>query len=368
MDQKSEKMLKELSPRKIVIPILVGLAVMVYLFYSSSKDISAEDFEKIKENIINVNIWWVIFAVLVLFLRDFGYMYRIRNLTHKHLNWVASFYVIILWEFASAVTPSVVGGTAVAVFILNKEKIPFGKSIAYVMLTAVLDNLFFVVASTLVILFMGTDIFPDNNHSMMLMGYQLNLEQIFLVSVSLIAIYTLFMGGALFFAPKAFKRILIGLTSLPFLTRWRESAVQSGNDMIIASEQLRGQKISYWLKAVISTLVIWSARYLMLNCLINAFLHVDLTQGNWDDWYQQAIIFARQIIMWIVMLISPTPGSSGTAEYFFQSFFDEFFTAPGLVLVVALFWRLFTYYAYLIFGAIVLPNWVKRVFYKKRTS
>ena len=44
--------------------------------------------------------------------------------------------------------PLVVGGTAVAIFILNREGLSFGKSIAYAWLTAVLDNLFFVPDST----------------------------------------------------------------------------------------------------------------------------------------------------------------------------------------------------------------------------
>ena len=56
-------------------------------------------------------------------IRDLGYMYRIRVLTDKYLSWRKSFDVIMLWEFASALTPSVVGGSGIAIFILNREKI-----------------------------------------------------------------------------------------------------------------------------------------------------------------------------------------------------------------------------------------------------
>ena len=36
----------------------------------------------------------------------------------------------MLWEFGSAVTPASVGGITLALFILNKEKISFGKGAA----------------------------------------------------------------------------------------------------------------------------------------------------------------------------------------------------------------------------------------------
>ncbi|MEH0156677.1 lysylphosphatidylglycerol synthase transmembrane domain-containing protein [Limibacter armeniacum] len=362
MDTKSQEMLKSLSPKKIFLPMVVGLGAIIYLMATDEK----MDFDKVIEAFKNINIWWVVAAFLVLFVRDAGYMYRIRHLTSEALDWSSSFFVILLWEFASAITPSVVGGTAVAVFIINQEKVAFGKSLAYVMLTAVLDNLFFVLASFAVIFLAKGDIFPDDAKSLVIMGYELNLEQIFLVSVGLIAVYTVLMSWGLFFGPHSFKRLLAKITSNKLLRRWRRSAIRSGNEMIIASKELKGHTAGYWVKAIVSTIFIWSARYLMLNCIINAFLHVNLFDMSFDEVYTQFLIFARQIIMWIVMLISPTPGSSGTAEYFFGEFFEEFLGA-GLVLAVALLWRLFTYYAYLVVGVFVIPRWITRIFKRRQT-
>ncbi len=72
-------------------------------------------------------------------------MYRIRLLTDKQLSWRNSFHVIMLWEFASSVTPpSIVGGSAVALFIVTKEGIKPGRATAIVMITALLDELFFI--------------------------------------------------------------------------------------------------------------------------------------------------------------------------------------------------------------------------------
>lgn len=358
METQQQKMLKNLSPTKVFVPILVGLGVLFYMIWSDD-NINAD---LIKDSLSQMNLWWVLASFLVLFGRDFGYMYRIRALTNNKLNWNSSFFVIMLWEFASAVTPSVVGGTTVAVFIMNKEKITFGKALSFVMLTAILDNLFFVVASLLVIALFPGNIFPDNNYSTELLGFTLGLKQIFFVSVSLIALYTLFMAWGLFIGPKSFKKFLWFMTSNRFAKRWRREAVRSGNEMIIASRELKGHKMSYWSRVIFSTIFIWCSRYAMLNCLINAFLHVNLLDLNNKEFLDQCLIFGRQVIMWVVMLISPTPGSAGTAEYFFGEFFRQFFKDGGIVLIVALFWRLFTYYAYLGIGAFVLPKWISKRF------
>ncbi|HCT71060.1 MAG TPA: hypothetical protein DF409_08540 [Bacteroidales bacterium] len=76
------------------------------------------------------------------------------------------------------------------------------------------------------------------------------------------------------------------------------------------------------------------------------------------------LIYARQLMMWVIMLVSPTPGGSGIAEYFFPVFLREFIKGPAgdLTTLVALSWRLLSYYPYLIIGAIVLPLWLRRVY------
>jgi len=49
---------------------------------------------------------------------------RIRALTDQELSWRQSFNVIMLWEFASALAPGMLGGGFVfAIFILNRERI-----------------------------------------------------------------------------------------------------------------------------------------------------------------------------------------------------------------------------------------------------
>ncbi len=351
MDISSNKVFKVLDPRRIWIPIVLGVVIVLVLFYNDS-EVTVENLEII----FDAHWGGILLAFLVMLARDAGYAYRIRTLTDKELTWKSSIIVIILWEFASAVTPSVVGGTAVAVFILTIEGLKFGKSLAYVMLTAILDNMFFVLAAPLVLLFTNGVVFPDIQT--LDIEYGRSMRWFFFVSYALIAIYTLVMSYGLFVRPRAFKWFLLKLTSIQYLKKWRNKANQYGDEIILASGELIGKKKRYWIRISLATIFIWCARYLMVNCLVGAYSLVDMAD--------HMMIFSRQVILWIVMLISPTPGGSGFAEYFFKPFFQEFL--GQYTIITAILWRLMSFYPYLLLGAIFLPRWIKNRFFDSKNK
>lgn len=345
----NKKIFETLNPNKIWVPVIIGLGIVFLMFYL---DPSVNT--KTLRGVFDASFIAILVAIVVIFFRDLGYVYRIRAVTDKQLTWTRAIYVIILWEFASAVTPSVVGGSAVAIFILNKEGIKLGKAIAFVMVTAILDNLFFVIGAPIILFFAQGNIFPESRVMEMKLGK--SLEILFWSSYSLYAIYSIVMAAALFYRPRVFKWLLLKLYSIKWLLKWKHSANEYGNQIIDASKELKGKKWNYWLPIIAVTIFIWSSRYLMLNALVAAYETLSVSE--------HVLVFARQVIMWIVMMISPTPGSSGTAEFFFAQFFTEFLT--GYTFVTSILWRMFSYYPYLILGAIFLPRWIKQVFFKKK--
>ena len=88
----------------------------------------------------------------------------------------------------------------------------------------------------------------------------------------------------------------------------------------------------------------------MLNLIAAAFFNVS----------DHLLMYARQIVLWVILLISPTPGASGAAEFAFVGFMRDLLPAGAMLVVVALLWRLFTYYLYLFVGAAVAPGWLRR--------
>ena len=349
MNVDTQKVLKTLNPRKVWIPLLLGIGFVVVMFVLDD-NLTVDNLLLIRD----AGGGSIALALLILLCRDAGYIYRIRMLTGKQLSWMSSVYVIILWEFSSAVTPSVVGGTAVAIFILWKEGIKLGQALAYAMLSAILDNMFFVVAAPIAILLSNGQAFPAIEAANLQFGG--SLEVLFYISYSLIAIYTFIMGFALFGKPRAFKWLLIKLTSISFLRRWRHGAVNRGNEIVMASRQLKGRGWGYWVKISLATLFVWVSRYFTLNAVIGAF--ADLTFD------QHMLVFGRQIVMWITMLVSPTPGGEGFAYYFFEKFFS--FILLDYYMIAGIMWRMITYYPYLIIGALVLPRWLQRAFLSKK--
>ncbi|WP_026946772.1 lysylphosphatidylglycerol synthase transmembrane domain-containing protein [Algoriphagus marincola] len=347
----NKKIFKTLNPNKVWVPILIGLGIVFAMFYFDPNVNT-----KTLKGVFDASLPYIFLAILVIIFRDAGYVYRIREITQRELTWTRAIYVIILWEFASAVTPSVVGGTAVAIFILNKEGIKLGRAISFVMVTAILDNLFFVIGAPIILFFAKGNIFPDSK----ILENQLenSLQAIFWISYGLYATYSLIMAAALFYRPRVFKWVLIKIFSIKWLKKWKHDAQEYGNQIIEASKELSDKKWSYWIPIILATIFIWSSRYLMLNALISAYVPLSLDN--------HVIVFARQVIMWIVMMISPTPGSSGTAEFFFGQFFTQFL--DGYTFVTSILWRLLSYYPYLILGAIFLPRWIRQVFFKKKKT
>ncbi len=337
---------KYFSAKRIAIPILIGVSVALYLLI---RDFNPESFSNIK---FNYSFFIYLFlAIFFLVLRDFFYIIRLRILTDNKISWKHSFQVIMLWEFTSAITPSVVGGSAVAMFIIHQEHISMGRSTAIVMITAIMDELFYILAVPLTILLAGSgSIFPAV--SMNLFGNTFHTQEMFWIGYFFIAILIIALIFGVFLSPTAFKKIIVSVFKIKLLRRWRMKSEHFGDEIILTSKQLKNKPFKFWITSFGATILSWTSRFLVVNALIAAFSTV--------SFFEHSFIFGRQLIMWVILLISPTPGGSGVAEYFFPVFLGDFLT-PGIAPTLSFIWRLLTYYPYLFVGVIVFPLWIKRI-------
>jgi len=346
MSEHQLKILNIFKFKRVIIPVLLGLGVVAFLVF---RKFDPEPFYKI--NWTFYSSLWIFIAICLMATRDIAYMYRIRLLTDKQLSWRHSFDVIMLWEFSSAVTPSVVGGAAPALYIITKEGISPGRATAIVMITALLDEFFYIVMVPIVVLLAGTYLLFRSQTSYLFMNTQLGIQGIFIIGYVFILVLTSIISYGVFVRPRGFKWILLKIFKIPFLRKWRIQAGQAGDDIITTSIEMRGKPGVFWFKAIASTFTSWTARFLVVNFLILSITPVG----------DHFLVFARQLIMWVILLISPTPGGSGIAEFIFSDFLGDFIPV-GLTAALALLWRVVSYYPYIFIGAIVLPNWIKRVF------
>jgi glycosyltransferase 2 family protein len=349
MQNEARTVLKSFSTGKIIWPVFIGLSVATWLL---SREFDADAFRRIQWT--TTSTLWMCMAGLMLFVRDFAYMVRIRVLTDGHLNWYRAFIVIMLWEFASALAPGIIGGGFLfAIIILNREGINMGKSITAILFSSFLDGIFLAIMAPLVYFAVGKSaLFSGFNLDTVFGG---GIFYSFWLVYWIIVAYKLFVAYALFVNPYFVKRLLIGLFSIPLLRHWKERAEETGDQLIIASKGLKGKKAGYWLWSLGATFASWTARYSIVNFIIHAF------HGKAP--LHDLVVYGKQVIMGILILVSPTPGGSGVAEYIFIDFLKEFIP-HGLASTLGLLWRLMSYYPYLFIGAIILPKWIRSHFRK----
>jgi len=348
--QPSESPLKSVKAYKAIFPVLIGLGVVAFIFYREFRP-EAMSFVSWTPSVI----FWFFVALLFMFGRDLGYVWRIRILSDKRLTFKQALRIIMLWEFTSAITPSAIGGTSVAILYVNKEGLSVGRSSAVVMATSFLDELYFLIMFPLLLLIVGpSSLFSIGGESFSWTG------TLFLFAVggyALKAAYVAVLSYGFFVNPRGLKWVLMKLFKLPILRRWKYGAHQAGTEIIQTSSEFKRKPFSYWLKAFCATFLSWTSRYWVVNAILLAFFVV----------HDHFLIFARQLVMWIMMLVSPTPGGSGFAEYVFSRYLGDFIPVASenlgaVAIVLALIWRLATYYPYLLIGVFLLPRWMRRNF------
>ncbi len=291
--------------------------------------------------------WAVLAAIVCVLIRDFGYIVRLRILSFQSFSWRQSTENILLWELSSALTPSVVGGSAAAVVILHRDGLKWGKSLATVFATAMLDEAFYLLAVPLVFglsIWAGHPIFPAINEDLSLLDW--GLSSLFGVAYAFIASLTALMWFGLVLRPEKTHRFIQRLGASRPLERWGGRIKQWSTDLLEASQDIRHAPRSFWIQGFAATCASWTARFLTLNAVLLIF-YPHIAHGA---------VLARQLVLWIVLSISPTPGSSGVAELGLPSFLGDL-TGVGYMAGVVLIWRIMTYFIYLLAGVFVLPQW-----------
>lgn len=345
---------------RIIWPILIGLGVVVYMLYRDLSAYPGSLSDAINEIDWTGRVWfWIVMGLLMMVVRDVSYMWRMRILTQGEMSWKACFEVTLLWEFASAASPSIVGGAAVAVFMLIKEKINPGRSTAIVFITIFLDELFYILILPLVLIPLGHEAIFSPLRSIDNPSVGTSMIGGFWVAYSVIFAYVLLLLVGIFFYPEKISRGIKVLFSTKLLRRWQRRMFNTANELQTAATEFRHKSRNFWLKAWGSTMLAWLGRYLVLNCVLGAF-----AAGAGLGVHEHLVAFSRQAVLFVVMIVSPTPGSSGIAEFGFQQLFSEFIPVGIVMTFAAIFWRLISYYPYLFIGLPILPRWLKRVYRK----
>lgn len=347
LEQQEEKILKSIGIRKIFWPLVLGAAVVAFLIW---RQFDPDEFARIPLN--QHTLFWISVAAGLLIMRHLAYAYRLRLLSGKMFSWWKSIELIFIWEFSSAVSPTSLGGSAVALFMLSREKLSAAKTTALVIYTVILDTLFLLLMVLGLFVVFGPILIRPGME-----GFfdQAGWGTTFLLVVLLMLAYGTFFFYGLFVNPRPLRKLIVVFTRIPIFKRYKRAAVQLGNDLVVASRELRSQHWKVPLYSFLATAVAWSGRFLILNALVLAFVE-NASLGFMD----QLLLYGRSGTMFMIMAFSPTPGGSGFAEIVFGGFLSDFIPI-GIAPIMASIWRLLTYYFYIFAGLFIIPNWVRKL-------
>lgn len=347
-DEQQQEVLKSIRTSRIILPVLIGIGVVGYLLWNQ---FDPEEFGKISWT--RHTLFWIVLSVILLIIRHIAYATRLRILSEGAFSWKKCVELIFIWEFSSAVSPTSLGGSAVAFFVLAQEKLSTAKTATIVLYTIVLDTIFFVGTLPIMLAIFGTSMIRPDMKSFAdfdAWGYY------FIFAYVLMATYGSIFYYGLFRSPIQLKRFLVGFTKIKFLRKFRPKAVELGNDMIVASKEMKRHDWRFHVGAFLATATAWSCRFLLLNCLIIAFVtHIP------KDFLAQFELYARLETMFVIIAFSPTPGGAGFVEILFSGFLSDYVQSATNSTVISTLWRLLTYYSYLLAGAIIIPNWIRTI-------
>jgi uncharacterized protein (TIRG00374 family) len=331
---------------KAILPMLLSIAIVYFIL----KDVPFSLIATIKFDF--VFFIFILLAMLMAVLRDANYVMRLRLLTEKKITFFKSTQIILLWEFASSITPSAFGGPLAALYLLKKEKITLGKSTSIVLITAFLDELVFIIVLPVLYLILGSKLFIlntdciENAELVKLVPYLKNIVlgvYLFLLIVYVVLFYGLFINA------KSLRHAYHILAKLPIINRWKDSLYKAGDDILLASNEAKTKSISFWVKAFSYTFLSWSARYILAFFVIAAMMH---SMPDLIDVYGK-LYFIRTL-----SILPLSPGGIGVAELSFLALLCSYMPF-GLTKIATLIWRFLSYHIYLILGVILIPFYIK---------
>ncbi len=355
MTKSSKKSLSEVSkPTKVLIPIILGLAVVAYLLY---RNFDLEQFRNLSWN--RRTIFYIGLAIVVYMIRHVALSYRLMIMSDHHFSFKKSVQLIFIWEFASAISPTSLGGSATATIFLAQEKLSAARSMTIVIYSIVLDTLYFIVTFIFLIPIVGAIlVYPGVESIFSSNPYNISFYIIMLFMLS----YGVFFFYGLFISPESIQKTLNWFAKRKLLRRWQDKIEQTASDITVSSKQLRTKGTQFHVKNSILTGVAWFCKFLTVPLLIFA-----IAQLVEFDLFETLKMTARNQSMYAITAFSPTPGSAGVAEVVFANFYSDYISKTGATFI-AIIWRLMTYYVYLFAGFIILPLWIKSIMQRRKVE
>jgi uncharacterized protein (TIRG00374 family) len=266
-------------------------------------------------------------AIFVTLLKVYFTAAKIRYLADKVIGKMAAVRIALTWDFASAVTPSTIGGAPVATFAMTREGIQLGQSSAIMLYSVLLDQFWYALAVPI----------------LLVSGFYFEVlpKEIGLVgNVTMVLIYTgLLLYGALLaygllINPAAIKKVINVVFKLPFLRKYSDKVNEEADNLESYSKLLKKKPYTFVLKAFYLSTMTWLCKIALPVIVVLSLLPAD-----------EILLSLRSLAMNLAFLVIPTPGGSGGVEGLFALFLGPLIDRKAFIGLAVFTWRVITYYS-----------------------
>ena len=284
----------------------------------------------------------LVLVVLMWFSQGMSMMILARALGEK-ISLAEGTKNYLAGSFVSNVTPSSSGGGPFQVLLLHRKGISVGKATSIITVQWSMRHLLFGIVGPVLFLFYGKYIDPGKLPQ--------NMFNLAVFGGTFITIAMLFFV----WKPQVLPGVAAFLMRLPGFRRYFHRAGNEEKFKALIEKTYHEIEVFHkclWTLAAEKKLALLvSALFIGLYWLFFFMIAPVLLVGlGAKPYFMRAMIM--QFIMFLVLPYIPTPGASGVAELGFAAFFAPFVPLP-LLGILAIAWRLLTYYGSIIFGGLI---------------
>lgn len=321
----------------ILVVALIFIIMLVIIFVNND---AGAIFKAIRQAEVKYILIALGFILLFILFTAFSLMQLVA--LKRKIRIIDSFNIANLANFYNGITPFASGGQPFQVYYYTKVNVKTDESTSVLMMNFIIHQFVLSIFGIVAIIMYYDELITQNNTAFRVavwIGLSIN-----------VAILLLLIFISLF---RPIKKVFMGLIgfifSIKFLRKKKESMIEKTNNYFDKSQESFKELFHHIPTLLLSILykVLSLIFYFIVPYFIFKALHVDVKPSN--------IIF----IIWmtafafVIMSFMPTPGSSGGAEWAFQTVFaSSFAMADGVSASAILIWRFFTYYLVMILGAI----------------
>ena len=324
--------------KKVANIIILALVTCLVLYFSLK-----DNFNTIINEIINVNIFWLVISFLLAisfwFFKAIATT-RIANIFKKDYSIKQGMRLVLETNFFHAITPFAVGGQPYEIYSLKKSKLKITEATNVSIVNFIVYQIALVLLGIIAIVY---------NHHFVLLKENDLLKNLVVIGflVNFIVIVALFLLTCTKKINKILMKFIIKVLNKIHLVKNKDEKIKQFNEYL--NEFHQGAKILLHDKKLFIKLIFVHFIGLISSYLIPLTLAYAMGISSYTG--IEAIVLSSYVML--IGAFVPIPGGTGGLEYGFMTFYGSFIKGSKLNAIMLL-WRFITYYFAMILGAILL--------------